>query len=409
MASTRASISKAFKRPKINIIPPKQLFVDLTHDNTKTPSPTLQLSSPSAPNAPSKTPSTKDTSSSSIDYIPKSPTSSTSLSPNGYLNPPTSPPPRVSPLLTQENASMDITLTLSPITPLDVQFDTPSPSPPILDQLNTAYRSSDTIAESYSSYLISELDFLSFFRANLADIFTFVIGRANRRISIEEDTTRIMTELILKECMENAQVESSLAKSNTDNDRNIELSKEFLKELRSNAYHRMFDEDVVDHIAKVLEILDLIKMSNVDTHRLRMKFFPLSLADDARQWWIDEGDGKITTWKELVEKFFCKFYPLSHDGKDEMLKEGDNWGIDPLEFISRVNSLFKNHGRVNGTTKKELLHSWINESWNKEPINDIVSSDEEWEESDNGNPPNATTDSFFKPYFGAHDIEKEDE
>ncbi|GJY93554.1 hypothetical protein Tco_0509336 [Tanacetum coccineum] len=133
MASTRASISKASKRPKINIIPPKQLFVDLTHDDTKTLSPTLQLSSSSAPNAPSKTPSTKDTSSSLIDYITKSPTSSTSLSPNGYLNPPTSPPPRVSsPPPTQENASMDITLTLSPITPLDVQFDTPSPSPPIL-------------------------------------------------------------------------------------------------------------------------------------------------------------------------------------------------------------------------------------------------------------------------------------
>ncbi|GJY15362.1 hypothetical protein Tco_0385784 [Tanacetum coccineum] len=123
---------QCLNEPKINIIPPKQLFVDLTHDDTKTPSPTLQLSSPSAPNAPSKTPSTKDTSSSSIDYIPKSPTSSTSLSPNGYLNSPTSPPPRVSPPPpTQENASMDITLTLSPITPLDVQFDTPSPSPPI--------------------------------------------------------------------------------------------------------------------------------------------------------------------------------------------------------------------------------------------------------------------------------------
>nr|GEY54599.1 hypothetical protein [Tanacetum cinerariifolium] len=35
------------------------------------------------------------------------------------------PPP------TQENISMDITLTLSPITPLDVQFNTPLPSPPI--------------------------------------------------------------------------------------------------------------------------------------------------------------------------------------------------------------------------------------------------------------------------------------
>ncbi|GJW96934.1 hypothetical protein Tco_0178742 [Tanacetum coccineum] len=133
MASTRASISKASKRPKSHHSTQTKLFLDFTLVTVKTPSPTLQLSSPSAPNAPSKTPSTKDTSSSSIDYIPNSPTSSKSLSPNGYLNPPTSPPPRVSPPPpTQENASMDITLTLSPITSLDVQFDTPSPSPPIL-------------------------------------------------------------------------------------------------------------------------------------------------------------------------------------------------------------------------------------------------------------------------------------
>ncbi|GJV53830.1 RNA-directed DNA polymerase, eukaryota [Tanacetum coccineum] len=132
MPSTRASISKASKRPKINIIPPKLLFVDLTYDDTKTPSSKHQLSSPNAPNAPSKTPSTKGTSSSSIDYIPKSPTSSTSPSTNDYLNSLTSPPPRVPPPPpTQEHTSIDITLTLSPITPLDVQFNTPSPSPPI--------------------------------------------------------------------------------------------------------------------------------------------------------------------------------------------------------------------------------------------------------------------------------------
>ncbi|GKD81745.1 hypothetical protein Tco_1348584 [Tanacetum coccineum] len=103
-----------------------------------------------------------------------------------------------------------------------------------------------------------------------------------------------------------------------------------------------------------------------------MKVFPLSLADDARQWWISEGEGKITTWQELVEKFLCKFYLESHDGEDEMLDEGDNWGIDPLEFISRVNSSFKSHMKVDGRTKKE---------------------------SDYGNPLNTTTDPFFK----AHD------
>ncbi|GJY26339.1 hypothetical protein Tco_0401065 [Tanacetum coccineum] len=104
-----------------------------------------------------------------------------------------------------------------------------------------------------------------------------------------------MAEPILKKYMENAQAKSNPTKPITDDNINIELSKEFLIELKDNAYHGMFDEDVVDHIAK---------------------------------------EGKITTWEELVEEFFCKFYLESHDGEDEMLDEGDNWGIDPLEFIS---------------------------------------------------------------------------
>ncbi|GKE10705.1 hypothetical protein Tco_1414256, partial [Tanacetum coccineum] len=70
------------------------------------------------------------------------------------------------------------------------------------------------------------------------------------------------------------------------NNINIELSKEFLVELRKNIYHGTYNEDVVDHIAKE--------------------------------------DGKITTWEEFVEKFFCRFYPESYDGEDKMLDEGDN-------------------------------------------------------------------------------------
>ncbi|GJX54301.1 reverse transcriptase domain-containing protein [Tanacetum coccineum] len=112
-----------------------------------------------------------------------------------------------------------------------------------------------------------------------------------------------------------------------------------------------------------------------------MKVFPLSLADDSRQWWMNEEVGNITTWEELVERFFCKFYPESHDDKDEMLDEEDNWGINPLKFISRVNSSFKNHRKVDGRTKKE---------------------------SDYGNPLNTATDSFFKAH-DEHDIEEGNE
>nr|GEY10127.1 hypothetical protein [Tanacetum cinerariifolium] len=113
------------------IIPPKQLFIDLSNEDTTTPSPKFQVSSPSAPNAPSKTPSIKDTSSSSIDYTSKSPTLLSSSSTNRYLNSLLSHPPRVPPPSpTQAPNLIEITLSLSPITLLDVHHNSPLLSTP---------------------------------------------------------------------------------------------------------------------------------------------------------------------------------------------------------------------------------------------------------------------------------------
>ncbi|GJS46525.1 hypothetical protein Tco_0596646 [Tanacetum coccineum] len=126
----------------------------------------------------------------------------------------------------------------------------------------------------------------------------------------------------------------------------------------------MFDEDVVDHIAKVLELHDLIKIPGVDSHQLRMKVFPLLLADDARQWWINKEEGKITSWEELVEKLFCKFYLESHDGEDEI--------------------------------------------WNKRRMDNSILSNKEWMKSDFGNPLNTATSLFFKAH-DEHDVKEGNE
>ncbi|GKB94242.1 hypothetical protein Tco_0980379 [Tanacetum coccineum] len=171
-------------------------------------------------------------------------------------------------------------------------------------------------------------------------------------------------------------------------------------------YHGTYNDDVVDHIAKVLKMVDLIYVPGMDSHQLRMNVFPLSLADNAKEWRISEGDGKITTWEELVDKFFCRFYPESYDGEDEMLDEGENWGINPLEFISNVNTSFKNHKKVDGRTQKVLFHSWMNGNWNKIYVDNSISSNNVWKESKYGNPSNTATDSFFKAY-DIRDIEKE--
>ncbi|GKB15284.1 hypothetical protein Tco_0849207 [Tanacetum coccineum] len=145
MDSTQASSSHGFKKIKLTIIPPKQLFVDLTNDddNLTTPSPTTTSSSPTPPNAPSKTPSTNQTSSSQentsssfqskLQISPPSSNEPTSPQPlNPLLDNISDVPPRpLNPQPLQSHPSLDITLSLSPITPLDHIHDTPSPpSPP---------------------------------------------------------------------------------------------------------------------------------------------------------------------------------------------------------------------------------------------------------------------------------------
>ncbi|GJW36982.1 hypothetical protein Tco_0059902 [Tanacetum coccineum] len=108
-----------------------------------------------------------------------------------------------------------------------------------------------------------------------------------------------------------------------------ELSEELLKELRSNSYSGRAEEDVVGHIAKILEILDLIKVAGMDPFQLRMKTFHLSLSGEARKWWMNEGDGKINTWEELVKKNLVNsiHYPVPAImiklGKDEGLMDKD--------------------------------------------------------------------------------------
>ncbi|GKD78932.1 hypothetical protein Tco_1341553 [Tanacetum coccineum] len=144
MASTQASSSNPPKKLKLTIIPPRKLFVDLTQedDDTHTPSPIEKSSSSSPLNAPSKTLSTKETSStlgttlSSFESKPHSLPSSSRNRPspqptNPFLDDPLDAslrPSNLHPL--QSYPSLDITLSLLPITHLDHMFETPSPPPP---------------------------------------------------------------------------------------------------------------------------------------------------------------------------------------------------------------------------------------------------------------------------------------
>ncbi|GJZ10626.1 hypothetical protein Tco_0545385 [Tanacetum coccineum] len=67
---------------------------------------------------------------------------------------------------------------------------------------------------------------------------------------------------------------------------------------------------------------------------------------------------------------------------------------------------------MDGMTKSTLWHYWVKGEGNNELMDDIESSDKEWEEFDYGNPPNTDTNSFLKPYLDTqekNDIGRGDE
>nr|GEY47262.1 hypothetical protein [Tanacetum cinerariifolium] len=143
MNSNKASSSNPSKKIKLTIIHPRQLFANISSDEdvTTTPSPTITSSSLTPPNSQSKTQSINQTSSSQentsssfqlkLQISPPSSNEPTSPQPlNPLLDNILDVPPRPSnPQPLQSHPYLDITLSLSPITPLDHIHDTPSPQP----------------------------------------------------------------------------------------------------------------------------------------------------------------------------------------------------------------------------------------------------------------------------------------
>ncbi|GKA96696.1 hypothetical protein Tco_0818791 [Tanacetum coccineum] len=109
----------------------------------------------------------------------------------------------------------------------------------------------------------------------------------------------------------------------------LKISDEFLKILQDNSFNGMDGGDVTDHIAKVLEITKWVKMPNVEKNELRLHVFSKSLkitqwVKMPKTWWNNEINDTTITWSELNDKFFHKYYPLSHTYNRKIPDDQDN-------------------------------------------------------------------------------------
>ncbi|GJS36445.1 hypothetical protein Tco_0534827 [Tanacetum coccineum] len=146
-----------------------------------------------------------------------------------------------------------------------------------------------------------------------------------------------------------------------------------LKLLRDNAYNRADANDAIDHITRYLEIMDIVRIQSVDPEQLRIFAFPYSLTDNAHKWWMHEVNHMITSWEELVNKFFYKYYLLSHASKtnDANVRECH------LRFINWLSSKFKNPWKLSIATKNALWKFWEKGYDNTTLYDDEESSDDD--------------------------------
>ncbi|GJZ85879.1 hypothetical protein Tco_0651218 [Tanacetum coccineum] len=182
----------------------------------------------------------------------------------------------------------------------------------------------------------------------------------------------------------------------------IEIGDKFVKILQDNSFNGIDGGDVIDYIAKVLEILEWIKIPNVDKNQLQLHVFLISLSERAKEWWDYEIKGTVITWKELSKKFFHKYYPLSHTCHSKIPDDLDN-GTDYLEFLEWLGSKFKNYWNMDENTKNGLWNFYVNEYNTKGSISNTEPSKDECDEPYKNSLRKSCSDSFFKPYLDAQE------
>ncbi|GJR84711.1 hypothetical protein Tco_0155496 [Tanacetum coccineum] len=134
-----------------------------------------------------------------------------------------------------------------------------------------------------------------------------------------------------------------------------ELKGKFLDDLHKNAFSGTNGEDAVEHIEYFLKIVDPVDLPNVNQEKLSVVVFLISLVGDAWRW-FDRIKGSITSWVDLTNNFFGKYYPPSRTGKinTPIIK----WDPTNPEFENWLASKFVNFMTMDIFTKGALWDYW---------------------------------------------------
>ncbi|XP_024016353.1 uncharacterized protein LOC112089829 [Eutrema salsugineum] len=85
--------------------------------------------------------------------------------------------------------------------------------------------------------------------------------------------------------------------------------------VQNSKFHGQLMEDSLDHIDQFDRVCNLTKINGVSEDGFKLRLFPFSLGDKARQWERNLPVGSIQTWEQCKEAFLTKFFSTSITAK----------------------------------------------------------------------------------------------
>ncbi|PKI69086.1 hypothetical protein CRG98_010555 [Punica granatum] len=106
-------------------------------------------------------------------------------------------------------------------------------------------------------------------------------------------------------------------------------------------FHGLSGEDPHRHLKEFHTVCSTIKPRGVTEEQIKMRAFPFSLADKAKDWLYYLSPGSIATWNDLKRQFIEKFFPASRLGtiRKQIGVIQQFWGKTLYEYWERFNQL----------------------------------------------------------------------
>ncbi|XP_042035058.1 uncharacterized protein LOC121781375 [Salvia splendens] len=181
----------------------------------------------------------------------------------------------------------------------------------------------------------------------------------------------------------------------------FELKRGLIQMAENIAFRGKSTDDPNKHITKFIQICNTTKMNGVTDEQVRLRLFPFSLEDSAKDWLESLEPGSIRTWDAMVEKFLEKFYPPSEAIKRQheiiafqmtstenirdawgrfksLMKRCPNHGLTPtVQVITFFKGCVPEAQReLNLSSDGNFLKKGVNEAM--EVIEELASNDEGW-------------------------------